>query len=131
VRTASCACGAIRVTATGSPAVVNACACFDCQKQTGSAFTYTAFFPVSGVTIEGEARIWRETRAAGRWHETHFCPTCGVPIVGKLEVFPELLGISVGCFADPEFDPPGGFYWASRRHRWVPLPDGVPASETQ
>ena len=68
-RTASCACGALRVTARGAPAVVNACACLDCQTRSGSAFTYTAFFPNDALEIEGETRSFRTMRAAGRWHE--------------------------------------------------------------
>ena len=44
-RVAACACGALWVTTIGTPAIVNACACLDCQRRCGSAFIYTAFFP--------------------------------------------------------------------------------------
>ena len=130
-RAASCACGALRVTALGAPEIVNACSCFDCQKRSGSAFTYTAFFPNDAVRIEGEARPYRETRSAGRWHEVRFCANCGVGVVSLLEVFPHLTGVAVGCFGDPSFESPGGFYWAARRHRWLPAPDGVRVVEEQ
>lgn len=131
IQQASCACGAVRVTARGAPAVVNVCSCLDCQKRSASAFTYTAFFPIDAVRIEGETRAFRTIREAGRWHEASFCPTCGVSVLARLEVFPHLTGVSVGCFADPDFDPPGGFYWASRRHRWLPPPIGIPSVDTQ
>ena len=124
-RTASCACGAVRVRTVGAPEVVNACSCFNCQKRSGSAFTYTAFFRSDAVEIEGETRSSRETRAAGRWHEVRFCVACGVAVVSILEVFPHLTGVAVGCFSDPSFDSPGGFYWAARRHHWLPVPQGV------
>ena len=130
-RVAACACGALRVTTVGPPAVVNACACLDCQRRSGSAFTYTAFFPDARVQIESELRSFRETRAAGRWHEASFCVACGVSVVSRLEVFPDLVGVSVGCFRDPGFEPPGGFYWACRRHAWLPAPAGVEVLETQ
>src|SRR5262245_47228044 len=124
-RTASCACGALRVTAVGAPEVVNACSCLNCQKRSGSAFSYTAFFRNDAIRIEGEARPYRETRAAGRWHEVHFCVRCGVGGVSRLEVFPHLTGVAVGCFADPSFDAPSGFYWGSRRLPWLPAPLGI------
>lgn len=131
VRTASCACGAVRVSARGAPTVVNACSCFDCQKRSGSSFTYTGFFPNDMIAIEGEMRAYREVRAAGRWHEASFCIVCGVPIISRLEVFPTLTGVAAGCFSDADFDPPGGFYWAQRRHKWLAEPIGVRVVDQQ
>jgi len=130
-RVAACACGALRVTTIGTAAVVNACACLDCQRRCGSAFTYTAFFPDAQVQIEGEFRSFRELRSAGRWHEASFCLVCGVSVLARLEVLTGMTGVSVGCFADPTFEPPRGFYWASRRHAWLPVPIGVEVFETQ
>ena len=43
-KTAACACGALKVTVTAPPQMVHACACLDCQRGTGSAFSYSAFF---------------------------------------------------------------------------------------
>src|SRR5207244_9909578 len=76
VRTASCACGTLRVTTSGTPEVVNACSCFNCQKRSGSSFTYTAFFPSDAIKVEGETSSYREKRASGRCHEVSFCVTC-------------------------------------------------------
>ena len=130
-RAATCSCGALRVTAKGQPTIVNACSCLNCQRRSGSAFTYTAFFPDADVAFEGELRSFRETRSAGRWHESSFCPACGVSVMSRLEVFPGLTGVAVGCFSDPTFDLPQGFYWASRRHAWLPLPVDVQVFEQQ
>lgn len=41
-RTASCACGGLKVTVSGAPARVYACACLECQRATGSGFAYRA-----------------------------------------------------------------------------------------
>jgi hypothetical protein len=130
-QTASCSCGALTVIAVGPPSVVNACSCLNCQRRSGTAFTYTAFFPDARVEIRGEFGSFRETRSAGRWHESSFCRVCGVSMISRLEVFPGLTGIAVGCFADPAFDAPQGFYWSSRRHGWVPLPVDIAAYEAQ
>jgi hypothetical protein len=131
VRTASCACGTLRVTTSGAPEVVNACSCFNCQKRSGSSFTYTAFFPSDAIKVEGETGSYREKRATGRWHEVSFCVTCGVAVISRLEVFPHLTGVAVGCFSDPGFDTPHGFYWAARRHHWLPAPEGVKVEQEQ
>jgi len=131
LREATCACGALRVTTTGRPEIVNACSCFDCQRRTGSAFSYGAFFPGAAVKIEGTARSWRHARASGRSYEAFFCPECGVTVYSRLEALPGLTCVVVGCFADPTFEPPQGFYWTSRRHHWLAPPEGIPSHETQ
>ena len=51
---AACACGGLTVTAQRAPQFVHACACLDCQRGTGSAFSYSAFFPESAVKIGGD-----------------------------------------------------------------------------
>jgi hypothetical protein len=130
-KTASCACGALRVTTTVAPEVVNACSCFNCQTRSGSCFTYTAFFPNDGIKIEGEMRCYREVRAAGRWHEVSFCTICGVAVISRLEVFPQLTGVAVGCFSDPRFEAPSGFYWSRRRHHWLAAPSRMRVVEEQ
>lgn len=130
-RKASCACSEVRVTTFGEPSIVHACSCFECQKRSGSSFTYTAFFASDAVQVEGETRAFRQQRDAGRWHESAFCVICGVSILSRLEAFPHLIGVAVGCFSDPDFTPPGAFYWAARRHRWLPTPRGVEVVQQQ
>ena len=61
-RVPACACGALRVTTNGTPAIVNACVCLDCQRRCGSAFTYTAFF--SGRSSPDRRRVPVVSRVA-------------------------------------------------------------------
>jgi hypothetical protein len=100
-------------------------------RKSGSAFTYSALFSENSVSIKGERRTWRYTGDSGRWIETSFCPACGVTVCFVGEGLPNLIGVSIGCFADPEFAVPARIYWAPRRHRWLALPDGIDANETQ
>ena len=44
---------------------------------------------------------------------------------------PGLIGISVGCFADPDFAPPLRLYWGSRRHRWLTFQSDLTLVDTQ
>ena len=53
-KTAACACGALRVTVSAPPGNVHICSCLDCQRRSGSAFTYTAFFAENAVSVTGE-----------------------------------------------------------------------------
>ena len=131
-KTAACACGRITATVTAAPQMVHACSCLDCQRRSGSAFSYTAFFPETAVTIGGEPTRWRDTSSkAGRWSETNFCPTCGVAVFTRLEALPGVMCVPVGCFSEPDFPAPAKLYWSSRRHHWLELPSGVEPIETQ
>jgi hypothetical protein len=131
-RTAACCCGALKITVAGAPVQVNMCSCLDCQRRSGSAFSYTAFFPEAAIlSVEGEYRTWRAGSNAGRWHDVSFCPTCGTGVFGRMEAMPAKIAIAVGCFADPGFGKPQRFFWSSRRHPWLPVPEGVEAVETQ
>ena len=132
VRVAACACGALRVRVRGEPARVNACSCQQCQKRSGSAFTYTAFFPEAAVVgIEGERRTWRGFSDSGRWQDYNFCPTCGVAVFSRMEAAPENIAVAVGAFADRDFPGPPKFYWSSKKHHWLTLPEAIEALETQ
>jgi len=55
-KTAACACGKLTVTVTAPPQTVHACSCLDCQRGSGSAFSYSAFFPDSAVQVAGAKR---------------------------------------------------------------------------
>jgi hypothetical protein len=130
-RTARCGCGNLTVTLRGEPSAVYGCSCLTCQRKTGSAFSYAAMATATDVTIAGAQTLWRHNADSGRWIESVFCPTCGVTVAFRCEAAPGLIGIPVGCFADPDFAQPGVFLWGSRRHRWLKLPDGVETLDEQ
>jgi hypothetical protein len=130
-RRARCGCDQLQVTARGEAVAVHACSCLSCQRTSGGAFSYSAFYPASAVTVAGERTVWRHHGDSGRWVESDFCPICGVTLCFRVEAYPGIIGIPVGCFADPDFAPPERLYWASRRHRWLRFPDGIELTETQ
>jgi hypothetical protein len=131
-RTASCGCGSLKATVSGAPISVHACTCSACQRDSGSAFTYTAFFPESAVgAVEGEHRSWRRIASSGRWIESSFCPKCGATVFRRWEAIPGIFGVPVGCFADPRFERPAKLYFSSQRHHWLSFPKDVELVETQ
>ncbi|ODR99733.1 hypothetical protein AUC69_08985 [Methyloceanibacter superfactus] len=115
----------------GEPLDVYLCSCTDCQRGTGSAFSYAALFPEAAVSIAGERRQYTHRGDSGRAIDSTFCPTCGTAIAFRAEGLPGTLGVPVGCFADPGFPRPSKLFWASRRHHWLELPDTIALIETQ
>jgi len=131
-KTASCSCGKLTVTVKEQPKFVHACSCVDCQRRSGSAFSYTAFFPEAAATISGQPQPWRNSSSdAGRWSETNFCPVCGVTVFMTLEALPGMICVPAGGFGDRDFPKPGKMYWSSSRHHWLDVPDGIEAVERQ
>jgi len=130
-RTARCNCGGLAVTVRGEPTDVYGCSCAACQRDTGSVFSYAALYPETAVTVAGEPTVWRRHGEAGRWIDNAFCPVCGGTVFFRMEAFPDIVGVSVGCFADPEFAPPARLFWASACHNWVALPAEVELIATQ
>jgi len=53
----------------------------------------------------------------------HFCPECGSTVYWELAMYPDLAGVAVGCFADPDFTPPQRAVWTDKQHHWVQFPD--------
>ena len=124
-RTAACSCGQLRVTMNGKPAMVAACSCRECQKSTGSVFGVSSYWPKTLlVAIEGESKVWRRGSDAGRWIDNYFCPTCGSSLYWYAEAMPDMIGISAGNFADPNFEPPTYAVWNETKHPWVKFPEG-------
>ena len=130
-KTAACICGALTVTVSAPPTQVHACTCLDCQRRSGSAFSYTAFFTDSAARIAGPAKSFRRIAASGRWHEASFCPSCGCTVFVRMEAMPGVVAIPAGCFADPDFIKPRRLYWTVRQHHWLDAPPGVESVETQ
>jgi hypothetical protein len=130
-KTAACICGKLTVSVSAPPQRVHACTCLDCQRRSGSAFSYTAFFADTVAAIAGEARSFRRIADSGRWHEANFCPSCGCTMFVRMEAMPGVVAIPAGCFAEPDFVEPGRLYWTVRRHHWLTAPPGVESVDTQ
>lgn len=131
-RIATCACGALRLTVAGAPLRVHACACRQCQIASGTAFTYTAFYPETALlACEGEYRTFRRTARSGNWQEGCFCPTCGGNVFSRHQGWPGVIGIAVGCFGDAGFERPSELLWCSERHEWLVLSKDIGMVEMQ
>ena len=122
-RTATCACGQLRVVCRGEPLKVSLCHCLDCQKRTGSTYGIAAFFAREEVTAEGRANTFTRKSDSGFDVTFRFCPNCGSNVYWEPARMPDLIGVAVGAFADPSFPAPTQSVWNERRHPWVRFPE--------
>ena len=67
----------------------------------------------------GRARSTCAAATRGRKIEFHFCPDCGSTVFWYGELFPDLIGIAFGAFADPSMPWPPVSVWETTRHPWV------------
>lgn len=128
---ASCSCGGLTAHCTQAPARIAACHCTECQRRTGSVFGVGAYFPKEQVTLTGDRKVYRRSSAAGRHVDGYFCPDCGTTVAWDLELFPALIAVAVGCFADPHFGAPQRAVWTQHQHDWVTFPESIPGIATQ
>ena len=117
---ASCRCGHLTATATGTPTRISVCHCLNCQKRSGSAFTAQVRFPVDQVTVSGEAKIYTATGENGAAH-FRFCPDCGSTVTYTNDSMPGVIAIALGAFDDPYFVTPTVSVWEERQHEWVEI----------
>lgn len=131
-RTARCSCGQLAVTVGGDPKMHAICSCLECQKLTGSVFSYQGYWPKSAVRqIAGSSTVWRRTSDAGRWVDTHFCPVCGSAVYFHAEFDPDAICVSIGNLADPGFPPPQYSVWQRCKHHWVQAPPACVVMDAQ
>jgi hypothetical protein len=105
-RTAQCQCGSLQATALGDPQINNVCYCRACKRRTGSVIHAGAYFLKADVQCDGRSKIYTRRGESGSEIHFHFCPDCGTSVYWELDKAPELAGIAVGCFADPDFPAP-------------------------
>ena len=126
VRTASCSCGQLSLTAHGEPIRVSICHCLACQRRTGSIFGAQARFLRQTVDIHGESKEYIRISDDGNAVSFHFCPICGATVHYAVAGFDvDSVAIPVGAFADPGFPTPAFSVYEERMHSWVGLPEGI------
>ena len=121
VREATCACGQVRMAATGTPVRISICHCHECQRRTGSAFGAQARFDLASFSISGDTQTWVRTAESGSRIEHHFCIHCGSTVYYELDTMPGVVAIPLGLFADNTFPAPTVSVYENRQHPWLSL----------
>jgi hypothetical protein len=116
-RTGGCLCGAVRYLVRGDPEHVGRCHCTDCRKESGSAFTVYAQWPLEAFEVEGEIASYD-----GRG----FCPRCGSRLLNPPDPGDRLIEIRIGTLDDAPFHlQPEAEIWVKRREPWLTAVDGA------
>lgn len=128
-REGGCLCGAVRYRVSAAPQRNSVCHCTVCQKRTGSAFGFGAYFRDEHVEIlRGVLRTHeRRSDETGRWLRFEFCVECGVTVTWTIEALPGMRAIGVGTLDDPKWIRPERHVWMRSAHDWLAPPEGVPA----
>ncbi len=124
MREGSCSCGQLKVICEGEPSRVTICHCVECQRRTGSVMHVGARFGRNQITIIGESKDNRRISDAGDNVVFHFCPQCGSSVFFTISSVPEMIGVTVGSFADSTFPKPYVSIYSERKHPWVIIPEG-------
>ncbi len=99
--TGGCLCGQVRYHFAGPPFSPRPCGCRHCQRQSGSAFGIVIAVPAADFDLQGETRTFDDSSDSGRTVARIFCPTCGSPILSRIEPMPDLVLIKAGTLDDP------------------------------
>ena len=121
---AACSCGQLRLIADGDPIRVSICHCLECQRRTGSAFGLQGRWPSDRVDVTGPFTKYVRLSDDGERKTYRFCPECGATVFWTTEGH-DTVAIAIGSFADRSFPQPSVSVYGSRRHAWLPLPDGI------
>jgi hypothetical protein len=106
------------------------CHCLDCQRRSGSPFSVAVFYPREHVRIaQGSSKVYQRPSASGFDVSFHFCSRCGSNIFWKPRRLPDLIGVAIGAFADPDFPMPEQSVWTTSKHHWLDLPETMTAWE--
>ena len=117
VRTGGCLCGAVRYSVRGDPLHVRRCHCANCRKESGSAFSVYAHWPVEKFEIAGET---------SSYDNRSFCARCGSRLLDLSNVEDGIIEIRIGSLDDAPFElTPQTEIWVKRRESWVPPVDGA------
>lgn len=117
VRTGRCLCGDVRYRVRGEPVHVGRCHCADCRKESGSAFSVYAQWPVEAFEISG---------AISSYDGRGFCPRCGSRILNPPEPGDSLVEIRIGTLDDAPFNlQPEAEIWTKRREPWIAPVEGA------
>ena len=116
-RTGGCLCGAVRYTVRGEPVHVRRCHCAACRKESGSAFTVYAHWPLEDFELSGDISSFD-----GRG----FCPRCGSRLLDTSDPGDSHVEIRLGTLDDAPFDlKPEAETWVKRRESWIVPVEGA------
>lgn len=127
--TGQCLCGAVSYICSGEPAFAGNCHCDDCKKTTGSGYAPVLFFAEDAVSMEGKVKYFSKPGGSGQSVSRGFCPECGSPMIGKVEVLPGMIGIRAGTLDDRSLYTPAIDIYTCHAEAWDAMDPNIPKFE--
>ena len=120
-----CLCGAVRYKLQAEPALIGVCHCRDCQKFTGSAFSFLVAVPLAALEIAGPFKTFDKPGDSGHPISRQFCAECGSSIAEEAFIRPGLVLINAGTLDDPTQFTPTLEIYCDRELPWARLNCGA------
>lgn len=97
--TATCDCGAVRLTLQGSVLAMFQCSCEHCQKVSGGGHSSVVLVPADAARLDGDTRSYSRSAASGADFTRHFCTACGTTVLAGSSRAPEVAIVPAGLLA--------------------------------
>lgn len=117
-----CVCGGVRYTLAASPLLAFACHCHDCQKRSGSAYSFPVIVRAADLAMTGEVEIERLPTRSGRLIDHTLCSRCRCRVVSRAVATPEFLNLKAGTLDDASWVVPIAQTWVESALPWAVIP---------
>ena len=119
--TGGCLCGAMRYRFDREAVIAASnCHCTDCQRSTGSGMATILFVPTEALEIEGDLTFYTVVGSAGSHVSRGFCPTCGSPVISRVDEDPATRFIKAGSLDDSTWVSVRSSFWVESAQPWAP-----------
>ena len=120
---ASCLCGGIKLSYSGTIGPSNYCHCEDCRRANGSAFNIGVRVDRKDLKVKAtaELRSYKYVSGSGREIERCFCGACGSPIFTLHPAKPEYAWVKAGIIDQPDIVNPTYENWVKDKVKWATI----------
>ena len=127
-RQGGCLCGQVRYEISGDPLAVIICHCINCQKQSGSTFSFNLIGQSDQISLQGNVSTYEDTNDSGDPVNRNFCGNCGSPIYSEILTQGNLIALKIGTLDDTRDLEPQSQVWCISKQNWLSLNPDLPAA---
>jgi len=127
-RQGGCLCGQVRYEVSGDPLAVVLCHCINCQKQSGSTFSFNIIGQSDQISLQGNVSTYVDENDSGDPVNRNFCGNCGSPIYSEILTQGNLIAVKIGTLDDTRDLEPQSQVWCISKQNWLSLNSDLPAA---
>ena len=127
-RQGRCLCGQVRYEVSGDPLAVVLCHCINCQKQSGSTFSFNIIGQSDQISLQGNVSTYVDENDSGDPVNRNFCGNCGSPIYSEILTQGNLIAVKIGTLDDTRDLEPQSQVWCISKQNWLSLNSDLPAA---